>query len=112
MPINSTSALPQLFAFVPFILLGFLFYGLIFYCIWKFYQLLSKINDNIARINDNIAGIRRSGLETSERMAGPASSDAAKHNTPQKEVQQCPSCGLRVLPTADGRCPSCQTSLA
>jgi hypothetical protein len=38
------------FAFIPAILLGLLFYGLVFFCIWKFYEMLSKINDNIAGI--------------------------------------------------------------
>jgi hypothetical protein len=39
----------QLFAFFP-IILALLFYGLIFFCIWKFYQMLSNINNNLAGI--------------------------------------------------------------
>jgi hypothetical protein len=38
----------------PVFVLGLFFYGLmffvIFFVIWKFYQILSKINDNIAGI--------------------------------------------------------------
>jgi hypothetical protein len=109
MPITSTGFSP--FFFVPFALIGLLFYGLIFFCIWKFYQMLSRINDNIAGINANMAGIRLSAA-VSERMAAHASSDAAEANTPPLKVQQCPGCGLRVIPTAEGRCPSCQTPIA
>lgn len=39
--------------------LGLAFYGVIFFCIWKFYQVLSKINGNIARISDALErGVR------------------------------------------------------
>jgi hypothetical protein len=45
-----TLGFPGLFAVIPILLFGLLFYGVIFFCIWKFYQMLSKINDNIAGI--------------------------------------------------------------
>ena len=35
---------------LPELLIGLVFPGLIVFCLWKFYQLLSKINDNIAGI--------------------------------------------------------------
>ncbi len=28
------------------------------------------------------------------------------------DIRACPSCGTRVLPTGDGKCPACQTSMA
>jgi hypothetical protein len=37
-----------LFGFIGFF--GLVVYGIIFFCVWKFYQMLSKINDNIAGI--------------------------------------------------------------
>jgi len=46
----TTIGLQELFALVPIALLGLLFYGLVFFCIWKFYAMLSKINDNMAGI--------------------------------------------------------------
>jgi hypothetical protein len=46
-----TTVGPQfLLAFVPMVLMGLLFYGAIFYCLWKFYQKLSQMNDNLAGI--------------------------------------------------------------
>ena len=95
MPTTSTGL--SLF-FIPFALFGLLIYGLIFFCVWKFYQMLSKINNNIASINANLIGIRISGMGTPERVAGP----------PSSRIRQCPFCGLTVLPTGEGRCPSCQ----
>jgi len=95
------------FAVIPFVLLGLLYYVFVLFCIWKFYQMLSSINDNLAGINRTIAGIARSSAEGSERTSGPASSNATNYDRPLKALQ-CPSCGLRVLPTAEGRCPSCQ----
>jgi hypothetical protein len=111
MPIKESEMMPNQFPLVfGGLLLGLLYYGLIFFCVWKFYQVLSNINDNLAGINRTIAGLGRFGTEASERMSGPASPDAANHDTPLR-AQQCPGCGLRVLPTAEGRCPSCQTPI-
>ena len=45
-----TLGFPGLFAFVPIALLWLRYYAVIFFCIWKFWQMLSKINDNIAGI--------------------------------------------------------------
>ena len=39
-------------AFLSTALLGLLFYGAIFFCVWKFYELVSKINDNLAGIRE------------------------------------------------------------
>jgi hypothetical protein len=83
--------------------LGGLYYAFVIFCIWKFYQILCRINDNLAGINENIIGLRRAGIEDSERTSGPASSDV--------RAQPCPGCGLKVLPTAAGRCPSCQVPI-
>jgi hypothetical protein len=44
-----TPGFPEILAVIPIALLGTI-YGFIFYCVWKFYQMLSKINDNIAGI--------------------------------------------------------------
>jgi hypothetical protein len=57
--------IPELvFLFVPMALVGLLFYGAIFFCIWKFYQLLSKIDDNLAGIRQAVerGGTSRPGL--------------------------------------------------
>lgn len=94
------------FAVIPFVLLGLLYYAFVLFCIWKFYQMLSSINDNLAGINRTIAGIARSRAEGSDRTSAPAST-ATNYDRPLR-AQQCPACGLRVLPTAEGRCPSCQ----
>ena len=91
------------FAMIPLLLLGLLYYAFVLFCIWKFYQMLSSINDNLAGINRTIAGIARSGAEGS----APASSATTNYDRPLRALQ-CPACGLRVLPTAEGRCPSCQ----
>jgi hypothetical protein len=109
MPIQE-SEIPAMSMFglaIPIVLLGLLYYGLILFCIVKFYQMLSSINDNLAGINRTIAGIAGSRAEGSERMSAPASTVATNHDRPLR-AQQCPACGLRVLPTAEGRCPSCQ----
>jgi len=44
---------------------GLGFYGLIIFVIWKFYQILSKINDNLGEIKQAIAGNPVSGPEES-----------------------------------------------
>ena len=44
-------------------LVGVVFYGVIFYALWKFYQMFSKINENIAGI--------RQALESSDRTPRP-----------------------------------------
>ena len=44
-------------------LVGAVFYGVIFYVLWKFYQMFSKINENIAGI--------RQALESSDRTPRP-----------------------------------------
>ena len=44
----------QIFQVLPIAFVGILFYGGIFFCVWKFYQVLSKINDNIAGIRQAI----------------------------------------------------------
>jgi len=46
-------------------MLGILFCGGIFFCVWKFYQVLSKINDNIAGIREAIARNGPSGPDLS-----------------------------------------------
>jgi hypothetical protein len=59
-----TLGFPGLFAFVPIALLWLRYYAVIFFCIWKFWQMLSKINDNIA-------GIRPSLVRNGERQPNP-----------------------------------------
>jgi hypothetical protein len=44
-------------------IVGVVFYGVIYYAIWKFYQMFSTMNENIA-------GIRRA-LESSDRAPRP-----------------------------------------
>jgi len=40
-------------------------YGVLIYCVWKFYRLLSRINDNIAGIREAIARNGPSGPDLS-----------------------------------------------
>ena len=79
------------------VLLGLTYYGILFYCVWKFYQILSRINDNIAAIHVSMAGSVRS-----------AASPAPPRPT---RIQQCPGCGLKVVPTVEGLCPSCHVAM-
>jgi hypothetical protein len=44
---------------------GVALYGVVLYCVWKFYQILSKINDNIAGIRQAVERC------ISDRPAGP-----------------------------------------
>ena len=46
----SSIGLPEFLFIIPFAVIGLLFYSVLFFCIWKFYQMLSKINDNLAGI--------------------------------------------------------------
>jgi len=64
---------------VEFLILPLLIYGALFFCVWKFYQVLT-------RINDNIAGIKRALDERGVAIAptSPVAADAVK----------CPACGL------------------
>jgi len=55
----------QILAAIPFTLFGFLPLALIVFAIWKFYQVLSKINDNLGEIKQAIAGIPARGPEES-----------------------------------------------
>jgi hypothetical protein len=44
---------------------GLAFYGIVFFFVWKFYQILSRINDNIAGIRHAVernGGDRPTGL--------------------------------------------------
>jgi hypothetical protein len=45
-----STGLPELFAIVPIAVMGLLFCGVVFFGIWKFYKLLSKMNDNLVGI--------------------------------------------------------------
>jgi hypothetical protein len=53
--------LPEVFMLVPMALLGLLYNGVIVYAIWKFYHLLSKMNDNIDGIRQALERNGRSG---------------------------------------------------
>jgi hypothetical protein len=46
MPGNSFGPL----TLIPVALLGLLYYAAVIFCVWKFYQMISKINDNLAGI--------------------------------------------------------------
>jgi hypothetical protein len=35
---------------IPAVLVGLLYYVVLFFCVWKFYQMLSRINNNLAGI--------------------------------------------------------------
>ncbi len=56
-----TIGLPELFALVPIALLYIGFYVLIFFSIWKFYKLFSRVNDNLAAIREAIERSGRGG---------------------------------------------------
>lgn len=43
-------ALPELVASVPITVIALLFSGVVFFSIWKFYRMLSKINENLVGI--------------------------------------------------------------
>ena len=49
------------FSFLPVAILLALFYGLIFFCIWKFYQVLSRINENLVGIRQALEQSGRPG---------------------------------------------------
>ncbi|MGA2594206.1 MAG: hypothetical protein ABSH32_30260 [Bryobacteraceae bacterium] len=53
----------QILAVIPNVLIAIGVYGIIFCVIWKFYQILSKINDNLGGIKQAIAGIPVRGRE-------------------------------------------------
>jgi hypothetical protein len=61
----------------PFAILGILYYGVLFFCIWLFYPMLSKINDNLAAIH---RAIGRSDVQRSERQAGSVDGLAGESN--------------------------------
>jgi len=46
------------FLMVPALLYGALYIVAVFFCVWKFYQMLSKINDNLAGIERAISDAR------------------------------------------------------
>jgi hypothetical protein len=54
-------------AFVPIVFFGIIFYGAIFFCVWKFYQILSKINDNITGIRQALERNGTSGADDLSR---------------------------------------------
>jgi hypothetical protein len=72
--------------FFPIALIGLLQYGFLCFCIWKFYQMLGKINDNIAGV--------RQAIERTELRG----SSASTATTPTSLT--CPSCGLVNPPSA------------
>lgn len=43
---------PELFAIIG--IMGLLFSGIIVFCIWKFYRMLSAINDNLDKIRQAV----------------------------------------------------------
>jgi hypothetical protein len=45
-------------AFAPALLIGFVYYAVVIFCVWKFYQMLSRINGNLAQIKLAIDGVR------------------------------------------------------
>jgi len=55
----------QILNAIPITLFGFLPLALTVFVIWKFYQVLSKINDNLGEIKQAIAGIPVRGPEES-----------------------------------------------
>ncbi|HEY9141501.1 MAG TPA: hypothetical protein VIN93_11450 [Bryobacteraceae bacterium] len=53
---------------IPFALLGLLYYAAVIFCVWKFYQMVSKINDNLAGIRQ---AMNRNSGETTWRIKTP-----------------------------------------
>ena len=55
----SSLGFPEIFVLI----LPIAVYGVMIYCVWKFYGLLSKINDNVAGIREAIERNGRGGPE-------------------------------------------------
>lgn len=92
---GSSAPLIAFFALV----MGVAYYGILIYVVWKFYQMLSKINDNVVAIG----GMRGMPSAVAPAAAGPAT---------QTKIQVCGNCGLRVMPTVEGLCPSCHGQIS
>jgi hypothetical protein len=45
-------------ALAPALLIGLIYYAFVIFCAWKFYQMLSRINDNLTGIRQAIDDTR------------------------------------------------------
>jgi len=43
---------------IPAFLFGLIYFAVVIFCVWKFYQILSRMNDNLGRIKQAIDGTR------------------------------------------------------
>ena len=43
---------------IPAFLFGLIYFAVVIFCVWKFYQILSRMNDNFGRIKQAIDGTR------------------------------------------------------
>ncbi|MGB9455790.1 MAG: hypothetical protein WCB12_07085 [Bryobacteraceae bacterium] len=53
---------------IPIALLGLLYYAAVIFCVWKFYQMVSRINDNLAGIRQ---AMNRNAGETTWTLKTP-----------------------------------------